>query len=87
MCDAKVAEVPVVTREKLLLGTTNLEAIAQDNDPRTSGKKRYSRKTFFAVFAVFIVSGGLLLACTLLLRRYSILRLYELKADKIKRKS
>jgi CBS domain-containing protein len=38
MCDAKVAEVPVVTREKLLVGTTNLEAIAQDNDgeyPRT----------------------------------------------------
>ena len=30
MCDAKVAEVPVVTREKLLVGTTNLEAIAQD---------------------------------------------------------
>jgi len=42
MCDAKVAEVPVVTREKLLAGTTNLEAIAQDNDgedPRTSGKR------------------------------------------------
>jgi CBS domain-containing protein len=38
MCDAKVAEVPVLTREKLLVGTTNLEAIAQDNDgeyPRT----------------------------------------------------
>jgi Mg/Co/Ni transporter MgtE len=32
ICDAKVAEVPVVTREKLLVGTTNLEAIAQDND-------------------------------------------------------
>ena len=30
MCDAKVAEVPVVTREKLLVGTTSLEAIAQD---------------------------------------------------------
>ena len=27
MFDAKVAEVPVVTREKLLVGTTNLEAI------------------------------------------------------------
>ena len=42
MCDAKVAEVPVVTREKLVVGTTNLEAIAQDNDgedPRTSGKR------------------------------------------------
>jgi CBS domain-containing protein len=80
MGDAKVAEVPVVTREKLLLGTTNLEAIAQDNDgedPRTSGKRLYSKKTFFAVF---IVSGGLLLACALLLRRYSILRLYELKS-------
>ena len=38
MCDANVAEVPVVTREKLLVGTTNLEAIARDNDreyPRT----------------------------------------------------
>ena len=32
MCDAKVAEVPVVTREKLLVGTTNLEAIAQGTD-------------------------------------------------------
>jgi CBS domain-containing protein len=75
MCDAKIAEVPVVTREKLLLGTTNLEAIAQDKDgeyPRTSGKRLYSKKTFLAVF---IVSGGLLLACTLLLRRYSVLRL------------
>ena len=42
MCDANVAEVPVVTREKLLVGTTNLEAIAQDNDgedPRTSGRR------------------------------------------------
>ena len=70
MCDAKVAEVPVVTREKLLLGTTNLEAIAQDNDgedPRTSGKRLYRKKTFFAVF---IVSGGLLLAYALLLRRF-----------------
>jgi IMP dehydrogenase len=32
ICDAKVAELPVVTREKLLVGTINLEAIAQDND-------------------------------------------------------
>ena len=32
MLDAKVAEVPVLTREKLLVGTTNLEAIAQDDD-------------------------------------------------------
>ena len=75
MSEAKVTELPVVTREKLLLGTTNLEAIAQDNnreDPRTSGKRLYSKKTFFAVF---IVTGGLLLACTLLLRRYSVLRL------------
>jgi CBS domain-containing protein len=75
MGDAKVAEVPVVTREKLLLGTTYLEAIAQDNDgkdPRTSGKKLYSKKTFFAVF---IVSGGLLLAYAFLLKRYSVLRL------------
>jgi len=42
MLDAKVAQVPVLTREKLLVGTTNLEAIAQNNDeedPRTSGKK------------------------------------------------
>jgi CBS domain-containing protein len=37
MCDAKVAEVPVVTREKLLVGTTNLEAIAQDNDGEYPG--------------------------------------------------
>jgi CBS domain-containing protein len=34
MCDAKVAELPVVTREKLLVGTTNLEAIAQDKRRR-----------------------------------------------------
>jgi CBS domain-containing protein len=34
MCDAKVAEVPVVTREKLLVGTTSLEAIAQDKRRR-----------------------------------------------------
>ncbi len=34
ICDAKVAEVPVVTREKLLVGTTNLEAIAQDKRRR-----------------------------------------------------
>jgi len=42
MLDATVAEVPVLTREKLLVGTTNLEAIAQNNDeedPRTSGKR------------------------------------------------
>jgi CBS domain-containing protein len=32
MLEAKVAEVPVVTREKLLVGTINLEAITQDND-------------------------------------------------------
>ena len=38
MLNANVGEVPVVTREKLLVGTTNLEAIARDNDgeyPRT----------------------------------------------------
>ena len=34
MCDAKVAEVPVVTREKLLVGTANLKAIAQDKRQR-----------------------------------------------------
>ena len=34
MCDAKVAEVPVVTREKLLVGTTSLGAIAQDKRRR-----------------------------------------------------
>ncbi len=34
ICDAKVAEVPVVTREKLLVGTANLEAIAQDKRQR-----------------------------------------------------
>lgn len=73
MRDAKVAKVPVVTREKLLVGTVNLEAMAQDKrreDPKTSGKRLYSKKKFFAVF---IVSGGLLVACTLLLRRYSLL--------------
>jgi CBS domain-containing protein len=75
MGDAKVAEVPVVTRENLLLGTTSLEAIAQVKDREglgTSGNRLYSKKTFFAVF---IVSGGLLLVYALLLRRYSVLRL------------
>lgn len=74
MGEAEVAEVPVVTREKLLLGTTNLEAIAQDKDgkgPATSRKRRYSKKTFCAVF---ILSSGLLLAYALLLRRYLRLR-------------
>jgi CBS domain-containing protein len=32
MLDANVAEAPVVTREKLVVGTTSLEAIAQDKD-------------------------------------------------------
>ena len=32
MCDAKVAEVPVVTREKLLVGMISIEAIAQKKD-------------------------------------------------------
>jgi len=32
-----LGEVPVVTREKLLVGTTNLEAIAQDNDGEYPG--------------------------------------------------
>jgi hypothetical protein len=39
MLDANVAEAPVVTREKLVVGTTSLEAIAQDKGeekPRTS---------------------------------------------------
>ena len=42
MCDAKVAEVPVVTREKLLVGTAILKRshrINDGEDPRTSGKK------------------------------------------------
>jgi hypothetical protein len=30
MLNAKVGEVPVVTREKLLIGTINIEAIAQE---------------------------------------------------------
>jgi signal-transduction protein with cAMP-binding, CBS, and nucleotidyltransferase domain len=44
MLDANVVEVPVVTREKLVVGTTSLEAIAQDKDgekPRTSDKSRW----------------------------------------------
>jgi CBS domain-containing protein len=46
MLDANVAEVPVVTREKLVVGTTSLEAIAQDKHgekPRSSEAllKRY----------------------------------------------
>ena len=30
MLNAKIGEVPVVTREKLLVGTINIEAIAQE---------------------------------------------------------
>ena len=44
MLDANVAEAPVVTREKLVVGTTSLEAIAHDKDrekPRTSDKSRW----------------------------------------------
>jgi CBS domain-containing protein len=44
MLDANVAEAPVVTREKLVVGTTSLEAIAQDKDRekrRTSDKSRW----------------------------------------------
>lgn len=39
MLDAKIAEVPVLTREKLLVGTTNLEAIHRittENEKRAS---------------------------------------------------
>jgi hypothetical protein len=32
MLNAKVGEVPVVTREKLLVGTINIEAIAQSGN-------------------------------------------------------
>jgi CBS domain-containing protein len=44
MLDANVVQAPVVTREKLLVGTTSLEAIAQDKDgekPGTSDKSRW----------------------------------------------
>ena len=34
MLDAQVGEVPVVTREKLLVGAINIEAIAQDRKRR-----------------------------------------------------
>jgi signal-transduction protein with cAMP-binding, CBS, and nucleotidyltransferase domain len=34
MLDAKVGEVPVVTREKLLMGTINIETIAQEKKRR-----------------------------------------------------
>jgi CBS domain-containing protein len=39
MLDANVGEVPVVTREKLLVGTINIEAIAQEK----RRKKRFMR--------------------------------------------
>ena len=44
MRDANVAEAPVVTREKLVMGTTSLQAIAQDKEgekPRSSDKSRW----------------------------------------------
>jgi len=34
MLNAKVGEVPVVTREELLVGTINIEAIAQEKRRR-----------------------------------------------------
>src|SRR6266516_7481185 len=38
MLNAKVGEVPVVTREKLLVGAINIEAIAQENRRRNAWK-------------------------------------------------
>ena len=32
MLNAKIGEVPVVTREKFLVGTINIEAIAQEKE-------------------------------------------------------
>src|SRR5436305_7115090 len=43
MLNAKVGEVPVVTREKLLVGTINIEAIAQENRRRNAWKPLKSR--------------------------------------------
>jgi CBS domain-containing protein len=42
MLDAKVPEVAVVTREKVLVGTTNLEAIARDKDKKDAGAGKES---------------------------------------------
>jgi len=36
MLNAQVGEVPVVTREKLLVGTINIEAIAQEKRRRNA---------------------------------------------------
>jgi len=36
MLDAQVGEVPVVTREKLLVGTISIEAIAQEKRRRNA---------------------------------------------------
>ena len=43
MLNAQVGEVPVVTREKLLVGTINIEAIAQENRRRNAWKPLKSR--------------------------------------------
>ena len=43
MLNAKVGEVFVVTREKLLVGTINIEAIAQENRRRNAWKPLKSR--------------------------------------------
>jgi CBS domain-containing protein len=42
MLEAKVPEVAVVTREKRLVGTTNLEAIAQEKDRQDSESEEKS---------------------------------------------
>ena len=43
MLKAKVGEVPVVTREKLLVGTINIEAIAQEKRRRNAGTSEIPR--------------------------------------------
>ncbi len=44
MLNAKFAEVPVVNREKLLVGTINIEAIAQEKRLRKDGENAWNLK-------------------------------------------
>jgi len=45
MFEAKVGNVPVVTRKKLLVGTIDMEAIAEEKRLTISGERYRARQT------------------------------------------
>ena len=44
MHDSNIAEVPVITRERLLLGKTNLQAIARHGQKKIKGRREQGRQ-------------------------------------------